>query len=214
MSAFVPWGRSQIAFLKSAEVLESCTGQLYFWTFTWKEKDLPIPEYRRTWNRFTVALRRRLPLGFKALRVWERHPGGHGLHVHMLSTIRMDLGMVRLLLERAGMGIVCHVAKAQTGCAKYLAKYLTKQGRIRGVKQWSKLGKWQHVLCGSIVFKSKEADFFRNIYHSPEVQELPPRQRWWRTKVLHSVALAKMETMKGMAVPRDAKGVTDDLLPF
>jgi hypothetical protein len=119
------------------------------------------------------------------------------MHVHMLSNLRMDLRMVRFLLRRAGMGIVCHVRIVGKGYALYMSKYMTKEGRIKGVKQWSKLGKWQHVLCGDLVFILKDADLLRNIYHSPEVQELPLKQRWWRTKVLHDIALRKIRAAKG-----------------
>ncbi len=182
--------RSKAAFLMSAEALAEISQRLYFWTFTWAEI-LPVSECRRTWNRFTNLLHGNTSERFAALRVWELHPGGHGLHVHMLTNERIDVNVVRCLLARAGMGVVCHVRGARLGDEAYMAKYMRKGRRIPGVRQWAKLGKWQHVRCGGLVFESQEANFFRQLYHSPQVQELPPSMRWVETRRLAILLLPK-----------------------
>src|SRR3954462_15316001 len=78
--------KSRFAFESSVEWLPvSAHGNLYLWTFTFAEV-IDVAEGRRRWSRFLNKLRhRRRYLKLCGLRVYELHPGGHGLHVHVLT---------------------------------------------------------------------------------------------------------------------------------
>jgi hypothetical protein len=191
----MPYNRSHAAFLFSAEMLAEQSGWLYFWTFTWARR-LELEEYRRTWNQFSTLLQRHSSPDFKGLRHWERHPRGHGLHVHMLTNERIDVNLVRQLTVRCGLGKVVHVRRGSLKDAKYMSKYMTKSGRIKGVRMWAALGHWEHSLVKNVRDKSKEADFYRKIYHSPDVQALPPNKRWLETRRLVELLWPKWQEME------------------
>ena len=177
MKLAFPITKSRAAFLFSAQRLAEISRRLYFWTFTWEEEWLALEIYRRSWNRFTTALQRRTKADFAALRVWEEHQGGHGLHVHMLANERLDVNLVRVLAKRAGIGRI-NVRRAVQRDAEYLAKYMTKRGKIRGVRQWAALGNWQHTKVSDVEVESDDGKLLRTIYRSPAVQALPTRRRW------------------------------------
>lgn len=159
--------RERAAFLMSVEELFALAKQqgrqVYFWTFTWAEP-MAYWCYGPSWHRFSRWLVRDYTSDdFAALRVWERHPQGHGLHVHMLCNERLDVNHMRQGAVHFGLGYVLHVRKAIPKDAGYLSKYMTKDGRIPGVRQWAKLGNWEHVKCCDLEFHSKEADHFRAV---------------------------------------------------
>lgn len=135
--------------------------QVYFWTFTW-----PLAMsywcYTRSWRKFTDLLWKQYTSEeFAGLRIWERHPVHGGLHVHMLCNERLYVGLMRRLARHCGLGFVLHVRKARADDGQYMAKYMTKDGSIDGMRMWGKLGNWEHIKCGDLEFQSKEADKFR-----------------------------------------------------
>lgn len=157
-------------------IAQSQHKKCYFWTFTW-----PTPMsywcYSKSWDRFVDLLNRNYTSEeFMAVRVWERHPEHGGLHIHMLCNERLYVGLMRRLARHCGLGFVLHVAPVRDGyvvpgglkvgpsvsVARYMSKYMTKDGAIDGLRLWGKLGQWEHVKCSDLEFRSKEADAFRS----------------------------------------------------
>jgi len=116
-------------------------GRATFWTFTFPEMVRPSIG-ARMWSALCKSLVRRLHIW--GVRVFELHEAG-GLHVHLLVSGRMPIGVVRYLAEKAGFGRI-HVEKCFKGSLpKYLSKYLMKQARessLYGKRLWAAVGKW------------------------------------------------------------------------
>lgn len=62
------------------------------------------------------------------VRVTEIHPGGHGLHWHLLVDIRLPVDIVRRVGACYGIGRVQVARVKQAKGVNYLAKYLSKRG--------------------------------------------------------------------------------------
>lgn len=128
------------AFLFSAEKLAEGKAELYLWTFTFKEV-LDLTDTRRRWNHFLTLIKRRWP-DVCGLRVFELHSGGHGLHVHLVTNLFIDVNACRLLALKAGWGRI-HVLSVPSEQATYLAKYLDKPRPpcFRRWRLWASFGK-------------------------------------------------------------------------
>jgi len=136
--------RSAAAFVMSAEKLFAENDRIYFWTFTFVEA-LPDPWVMPTWNRFLVRLRDIHGGWMRGLRVMELHPGGHGLHIHALLNLRVNVHIVRRVGRKVGIGRV-HVKTCNEGAIGYLAKYLAKDvSRIKGARSWGAIGGFRPV---------------------------------------------------------------------
>ena len=112
--------------------------------FTFAEV-LDVAEARQRWSKFLDLLRRRRKYrGFTGLRVFELHPGGHGLHVHVLTGCYLFVNDVRSLWLSCGGGRI-HVLPVPKNRAGYLGKYLKKRGRpacFRAVRMWARFGEF------------------------------------------------------------------------
>lgn len=118
---------------------------LFFWTFTAPEV-LEPKEFKRRWKIFYKKLRRTFPDNM-FIRVFELHPGeqgdwnGHGLHIHALCHLLIDVHTVRHIANSAGLGRI-HVKRIPVGKAtNYISKYLDKTKRsrariLKGMRLW------------------------------------------------------------------------------
>ncbi len=123
----------------SARILIGESAKVYLWTFTFK-RVIPIKEASRRWNILRQNLVRQM--GVKGLRVFELHPGGHGLHVHMIVCERISVELVRGYALGAGFGRI-HVKAISSKYADYVVKYVGKQKRegcLKGVRLWQTVG--------------------------------------------------------------------------
>jgi len=113
------------------------TGPLFLWTFTFKEvyQDEMCAERCR-------AMMRRLNQKFGrigSVRAFELHPGGHGLHCHVVMNRRLPAREVWRIAGKTGLGRV-DVVKVKPGdevaTAIYMTKYFTKEtgGIAKGVR--------------------------------------------------------------------------------
>lgn len=119
-----------------------------FWTFTLPVKLYPV-EGARMWGDLCRELRR--SLGFYGVRVFELHPSGHGLHVHVLTSSFFRIQDVLPICRRFGWGRVgvetwdiCETDRAVAYMSKYLGKQGGKKswaGMLRGIRWWSVFGK-------------------------------------------------------------------------
>jgi len=111
----------------------------YLWTFTFRNR-LEISDACGRWQDLQRDLVR--SVGFQGVRVYELHPGGHGLHIHVITSGRHDVRVVRHYAESAGFGRI-HVKPVPSAGADYIAKYLTKARRsseLKGRRLWACLG--------------------------------------------------------------------------
>ncbi len=120
------------------------------------------------WSALCRELKR--SLGFSGVRVFELHPNGHGLHVHVVTTEFISVNQVRPICKRFGWGRV-HVKRISGAKASnYLAKYLTKQrkawhgAKLTGVRWWGVFGKVEkHVRVVDIECISVQSEMWKNI---------------------------------------------------
>lgn len=130
--------RSRLAFQFSMNCLKN-QQMVYLWTFTFKEVEA-LRDARKFWSLACKNLKRRL--GFKGFRVFELHPGGHGLHVHVVTDQRFDVNQVRRISTLYRFGRI-HVKMIPRGKAGYIGKYLGKQTRalaLKGCRLWAAFG--------------------------------------------------------------------------
>ena len=114
--------KTKAAFLFASQTLGK--QRLYFWTFTFKEL-LAVRETRKRWNHLLTLVLREWPR-LQGLRVFELHPEGHGLHVHVVTNQFIDVNRARQLAIHAGWGRI-HVRRMASEHSGYLAKYLSKE---------------------------------------------------------------------------------------
>lgn len=140
---------------------ESCR----LWTFTVPRKQPP----RVTASMWSLLQRDLVrSLHFQAVRVFELHPGGHGLHVHAVTPHFYPVDWVRVLTNSHGWGRI-HVKVVPACAAGYVTKYLSKQfwrpyRELRGMRLWACVGRnadWQGVSCKNVEFQSPSVSFYR-----------------------------------------------------
>jgi len=125
---------------------------------------------------FLDTLRKYTSDAFCGVRVFERHPNRGGLHVHMLCNERFYVGLARRLAAHCGLGRVLHVRLATLQDAEYVAKYVTKDEKIFGVRQWASFGDWESCRNRDLTFTSKGATRRRDCYKIAEGDN--HRARW------------------------------------
>lgn len=98
---------------------------VHFWTLTFYPELSPVSRMDR-WNAFITTLRGYYP-GLQYIGVKELHPGGNGIHLHVLFDRYVDWHIAREIWERVGAGKVLLVKKIPT-CyvVRYVTKYVTK----------------------------------------------------------------------------------------
>jgi len=163
---------SVINFVKQATVEGR---KLYFMTVTMP--DTPsTKEFSRRWTNLCRKLQRK---GVRGIRVYEPHPGGHGLHIHFLTDVRIDWGWFWEAAEKCGCGRVdgqqCDIdASTPERLGGYLAKYLGKQFRCkqyRGLRRWACFG-WKGTRVSAIKVTSPAIECFQAV--KAYLADLPP----------------------------------------
>ena len=155
--------KSKQAYLFSADQIKpNRNGDVYLWTFTFKEV-VDVAVGRKAWSAFLKKLRRvKRYLKFFGIRVFELHPGngldpgGHGLHIHVVTSCFLQINQVRRIWELFGGGRV-HVKPVPASRCGYLAKYLTKSRRascFHGARMWAAFGGCEHTRVKDITIES------------------------------------------------------------
>jgi len=133
----------------------------YFWTFTFREVVKSDDGAMYAWDLFRQAWLKWFEQCFWGVRVVEVHPGGHGLHFHVIISRRVSVDITRRIASRYGFGRI-HVLRCNQGAVAYLAKYLTKEDALpRGVRRWACFGERTERVRVSDV--EVESDFHRNL---------------------------------------------------
>jgi len=132
--------KSAVAFRFSVDRFFECFPKVYFWTITWKSV-MPDFRYPLLFRQFMTELCHRHGGLLYGLRVIEVHPGGHGLHYHLIVNLRMGIRLVRAIGKKYGIGF-CWVTQCyKKEDAYYLGKYLSKDSELSpGMRRWGTIG--------------------------------------------------------------------------
>lgn len=134
-------GKSKVACDMSIESLLEGKNTCYLWTFTVPDV-VSARETALRWNKCQRKLVSRL--GFVGVRVFEYHPRGHGLHVHLVTHRRINVNDVRVITTRYGFGRI-NVKAIPAIAGNYVSKYVTKQTveaypELKGLRLWARVG--------------------------------------------------------------------------
>lgn len=200
---------------KSAEVCRMAIDSLLsgresarLWTFTVRERQPP----RQTASMWSL-LQRDLVRGlhFQAVRVFELHPGGHGLHVHAVTPHFYPVDWVRCITNAHGWGRI-HVKTIPVCAASYVAKYLSKQfwrpyKELRGMRLWACVGRneeWNGVSCKNVFYDSPSVSFLRAaLFHCKQTPSFREIRRLGYASTLVSMGLC------GLYMKRSRLGALD-----
>lgn len=162
---------------------------VYLWTFTFREVEA-LSDARKCWSVAAKNLKRRM--AFRGLRVFELHPGGHGLHVHVLTDKRFDVVQVRRIAQLYRFGRI-HVKMIPKNKAHYVAKYLSKQTRalaLKGCRLWAAFGGQDAHKVSDIIV---ETPYTRAYYHLKETfLWFESASFYVRTVLSHTFAMGDM----------------------
>lgn len=112
-------------------------------------------------------LKRKIP-AFGGVRVYEMHPGGHGVHIHAVIPNYIAVQLVRSISQKHGFGRI-HV-RALNGNAeqigRYLSKYFAKGKRCAEFfrkRIWACFGTYEGTKCKEIMIRSSFLDWFKQM---------------------------------------------------
>jgi len=125
--------------------------RMNFVTATLRESDPDPRTISERWRLFSFYLRRLYP-GLRVVRVLQKHPGGHGWHVHALMDRYIPASVAWRQAELAGLGRIDlrMVSKEKRQNAiQYVVRYVTRDLRkrdksTRGVRLLTAAG---HLRC-------------------------------------------------------------------
>ena len=125
--------------------------RLNFVTATLREEDSDPRTISKRWSLFVFNLRRVLP-GLRVIRVLQRHPGGHGWHVHALFDRYVSSHTLLHYADLAGLGRMDFqmVSKQKRQnvigyVSRYVSRDLRKRDRsAKGVRLLTAAG---HLRC-------------------------------------------------------------------
>lgn len=121
-------------------------GRLYFWTLTFAEAQHDCDQVYASWHRFLNAAKKsRFLPDLVGLRVFELHPGGHGIHVHFITPCYLKVQHVRRIAQKAGFGRIHVIPWEGTpeGIAGYVGKYMSKakhEAELKGRRVYGVFG--------------------------------------------------------------------------
>lgn len=107
--------------------------RLNFVTATIPEADPDPKTISDRWTHFVKNLRHRYP-GIRVIRVLQKHPGGHGWHVHALVDRWIPAAIAWKQAEMAGLGRIDLQMVSKQGRQKairYVCRYVTRDLRKR-----------------------------------------------------------------------------------
>lgn len=126
------------------------TDRCYLWTFTFREV-LPLKTAAKLWSYARRDMVRQL--SYCGVRVYEIHPGGHGLHIHVVTSNYYRVEAIRAICNKHGLGRI-DVVRIPPSDACYVCKYLAKQNRapcLKGFRMWGAIGDIHAVKVKNIV---------------------------------------------------------------
>lgn len=107
--------------------------RLNFVTATIPESDPDPRVISARWKYFIKVLRRRIP-GLRVIRVLQKHPGGHGWHVHALMDRYVNANLFLHYADCAGLGRMDFQMvsrEKRQNVIQYVCRYVTRDLRKR-----------------------------------------------------------------------------------
>jgi len=188
-------------------LIRSYPGDCYFWTFT-SGQVVPDHWFANMHSRLVCIVKNMaaretrssdggtIPKNWGGVRVIEVHPDGHGLHSHWVVRGRYPWELMQRAALKAGLGKVVWVDPdpATKATAYYLASYMTKEGKLHGIRQWANIGTYDGIGKRDI-----EID-------SDRIREIKAWQFYYRSQgdkrfVAYRKALAAVDEGKSLSVP-------------
>lgn len=151
--------------------------RLRFLTLTVPESNLPLRVVSRRFRAFSNSRWwRDLMRSHSYICVYEPHPNGHGWHIHILTNVFVPVHELDVV-SRSYLFGHSHIESADSQCAFYIAKYVTKTSAVRALRDSSvrivnvsrDLLPLRDVDCSS-----PSVDFIRSNW---DVSSLPPNRR-------------------------------------
>jgi len=137
-------------------------GSLFFWTLTFREvmTDTRIGSAYRYFQDDIINL---FYGNIAGVRVFEVHPGGHGLHVHFVVNRFIPKRLVDALSRKHGLGWT-FVRPAKAEVVPYLSKYLRKTGPklSPGVRRWAAFGTAHRYRVRDVIVETPEAAYVKD----------------------------------------------------
>lgn len=164
----------------SCEQMQKGGRRLRFLTLTVPEHGLPLRVVTSRWRAFRSSrYMRDLLKGHSYICVYEKHPNGHGWHIHCVLNRYVNISRLRDMSSRYGFGRV-HIELCGVDIGKYIAKYISKSFEARpsdckGVR----LVNVSRCLLSlrDVVVSSPGIDFIRRNIYNPAVLHLKMFQR-------------------------------------
>lgn len=159
-----------------------CNGgfRLRFLTLTVPEDGLPL---KVVTSRFRALRSTRFMRSFfrrcQYVCVYEKHPQGHGWHIHIVINRYLDINALRCLALRYGFGRL-HIELCGKEIGKYVAKYVSKtmSQRPDDCKGLRLCNVSRSLLAlRDVVFHSPQTDFVKLNWDNSFLRSLKPFQR-------------------------------------
>lgn len=155
-------------------LIEKSTSPCFLWTLT-TAKVYPDHYFGNMHSALMKSMRDesrkfstggKIPRDWGGVRVFEVHEQrkGGGLHAHWVMRGYMDWYTVNRLAAAAGFGRIHVDPKPVTpAVAHYLAGYLTKSDKLRGVRQWANIGTYDGVHRRDVVVTSPRIERIKRL---------------------------------------------------
>jgi hypothetical protein len=164
----------------SCEHMQKGGRRLRFLTLTVPEHGLPLRVVTSRWRAFrSTRYMRDLLKGHSYICVYEKHPNGHGWHIHCVLNRFVNISRFREMASRYGFGRL-HIELCGSDIGKYISKYISKSFEARpsdckGVR----LVNVSRCLLSlrDIAVSSPSIDFIRRNIYNPAVLHLKMFQR-------------------------------------
>lgn len=123
---------------KKGDVLCLVKGdRLRFLTLTVPEHKLPLRIVSKRFRAFSNSRWwRYLMRGHSYICVYEPHPSGHGWHIHILTNVFVPVHELDVVCRSYLFGH-SHIESADSSCALYIAKYISKSNAVRRLNEVS-----------------------------------------------------------------------------
>lgn len=174
---------------------EMCRGgrRLRFLTLTVPEHGLPLKVVTARFRAFRNSrFVRYLLKGHDYICVYEKHPNGHGWHIHIVLNRFVPIRECRAIAQRYGFGRV-HIELCGSDIGKYISKYISKtlQARPDECKGLRLINVSRGLLAlRDIVVSSPSIDFVKRnfkescVSHYKPFERLQILQRSWLFRLL------------------------------
>lgn len=164
----------------SCEAMTKGGRRLRFLTLTVPEHGLPL---RVVTSRFrnlrNSRYMRDLLKNHSYICVYEKHPMGHGWHIHIVLNRRVPIESFRYVAQMCGFGRI-HIEKCGADIGKYISKYIAKtfDARPDDCKGLRLINVSRCLLAlRDVLVSSPSIDFVRRNFNDPLVSHLKPFQR-------------------------------------